>query len=232
MGANKNFAELNKVMDTLFSENGCPWEKAQTHKSIRSNLLEESYEVAEAIDDSDMSALKEELGDLLLQVILHSRIAEANGDFTLDNVMDQLSKKLISRHSHIFGQDTAKTPEEALQSWEANKMREKAILTPLENMQAVPKALPSLARAQKVIKRSSKDSMENFSVKLAVDEINHLFAKLNEDTENASKNSSNEDEMGTCGNILFLMAQILTKKQINAEFALTNAVQTFINSFM
>jgi len=225
MSKNNSFTKLNDVMDTLFGENGCPWEKAQTHQSIRADLLEESYEVAEAIDTSDMSSLKEELGDLLLQVILHSRIAEANGDFCLDDVMNQLSKKLISRHSHIFGEDTAKTPKDALQSWEANKMQEKAILTPLENMQAVPKALPALTRAQKVIKRSNNNFAKNFSEKEALSEIRILL-------ENMGKNDLIEDEMGIYGNVLFLLAQILTKKQINAEFVLTNAVQTFINSFM
>ena len=212
-------------MDTLFSENGCPWEKAQTHQSIRADLLEESYEVAEAIDNNDMSALKEELGDLLLQVIMHSRIAEAKAYFNLDDVMDQLSEKLISRHSHIFGNDEAKTPEEALQSWEDNKMREKAILTPIENMQAVPKALPALVRAQKVIKRSDKDFAENFSDKTAFNEIKDLI-------DNLQNNGSKEVQLEIIGNMLFLIAQISTKKQINVEFALTNSVQTFINSFM
>jgi len=225
MSENNSFTKLSDVMDTLFSENGCPWEKAQTHQSIRGDLLEESYEVAEAIDNSDMSALKEELGDLFLQVILHSRIAEANGEFNLDEVMERLTKKLISRHSHIFGEDTVKTSEEALQSWEANKMREKAIFTPLENMQAVPKALPALARAQKVIKRSDKDFAKGFSIKTATSEIRVLL-------DNLDKKGSNEVEIEIYGKILFLMTQILTKKQINAEFALTNAVQTFINSFM
>jgi len=127
MDENKALDKLRKVMDTLLGENGCPWDKAQTHTSLRPNLLEESQEVIEAIDSADMDSLREELGDLLLQVLFHSRIAEKAGHFNLADVIDKLADKLVSRHSHIFGSDIANSPEEALALWEANKRKEKSL---------------------------------------------------------------------------------------------------------
>lgn len=121
----KSFSELCKVMDTLLGENGCAWDKAQTHESLRPHILEESQEVVEAIDKNDKNGLCEELGDVLLQVVIHSRIAEKNGHFTLKEVIDGLSEKLIRRHSHVFGDDKAESPEEVAKIWEANKLKEK-----------------------------------------------------------------------------------------------------------
>lgn len=125
MHENERFTELCKVVDTLLGENGCPWDRAQTHTSLRPHLLEEADEVCEAIDNSDMAGLKEELGDLLLQVILHSRIAAKEGHFNLADVLDSLTEKLIRRHSHVFGDDIADTPAEVEKLWESNKKKEK-----------------------------------------------------------------------------------------------------------
>ena len=108
-------------MDYLLGNNGCPWDKAQTHESLRPNMLEEAAEAAEAIDSRDMEALAEELGDVLLQVLFHAKIAEKNGSFTIEDVLQKLSDKLISRHTHVFGSDTALTAEDALMVWEKNK---------------------------------------------------------------------------------------------------------------
>ena len=232
MNEKDSFTKLCQVIDSLLGENGCPWDKAQTHQSLRSDVLEESYEVAEAIDNEDMQSLKEELGDLLLQVMLHSKIAEKAGHFNLEEVFNHLADKLISRHSHIFGKDMAKNAEEALHTWESNKIKEKAFSTPLEYMQAVPKALPALTRAQKVIKRSNKSLVENFSTETAIEEIENLLNNLREDIDGVNNDIINEADMEICGRILFLMTQISNKKQINAEMSLTNAVQTYINSFM
>ena len=212
MREEEHFAELCKIMTTLLGENGCPWDRAQTHQTLRPHLLEEAYEVADAIDNNDKNALREELGDLLLQVIIHSKIAEKDGAFDLKDVIRDVSDKLVRRHTHIFAEDTAQTPADVEDTWEANKIKEKAISSPLENMQAVPKALPALARAQKVIKRSGKD----FSQKHLVAELQHLL---------------DDPDLVNHGNVLLLIATLFTKMQINAEFSLTNAVQEFINSF-
>ena len=218
MREEENFTELCKVVDTLLGENGCPWDKAQTHQSLRSDLLEESYEVADAIDQKDMTALCEELGDLLLHVIMHSRIAEKEGHFNLSDVVGQVADKLVRRHSHIFGGDIAVSPAEAEKTWEANKNKEKAIFTPLQNMKAVPKALPALERAQKVIKRSKMEFPGS------TDEIRTLL-------DNLEKTELEMPKMENIGRILFFIAIISTKIQINAEFSLTKVTQEFINSF-
>ena len=230
-------------MDTLLGENGCPWDRAQTHKSLRPHLLEESYEVADAIDNDDMAALSEELGDLLLQVILHSRIAEKEDHFTLGTVIDQLAEKLIRRHTHIFASDVAQSAKSAEETWEANKMKEKSISTPLENMEAVPKALPALIRTQKVIKRSGQD----FDLQDIIEEMETILQGIKkeinkeikkdikktikkETAEYKGKNGDCEDEE-IFGKFLFLTTALFAKMQLNAEFSLTNATLAFINSF-
>ena len=115
------FENLLSLMDTLLGENGCPWDREQTHESLRPNMLEEAGEAVEAIDSKDMDSLMEELGDVLLQVLFHAKIAEKNGTFTIDDVMKRLSEKLVSRHTHVFGNDAALTAEDALLVWEKNK---------------------------------------------------------------------------------------------------------------
>ena len=117
------FLGLLDVMDTLLGENGCPWDREQTHASLAENMLEEAGEAVQAIDSGNMDELAGELGDVLLQVLFHAKIAEKNGSFTIDDVMIKLKEKLIGRHSHVFGEDTAKTAEEALMVWEKNKQK-------------------------------------------------------------------------------------------------------------
>ena len=116
-----SFEQLLSLMDTLLGENGCPWDKEQTHESLRPNMLEEAQEAVEAIDSKNMDSLSEELGDVFLQVLFHAKIAEKNGSFTIDDVMQKLSNKLISRHTHVFGSDKALTAEDAVLVWERNK---------------------------------------------------------------------------------------------------------------
>ena len=118
-----SFENLLCLMDTLLGENGCPWDRAQTHESLRQNMLEEAGEAVEAIEAKDMDSLSEELGDVLLQVLFHAKIAEKNGTFTIEDVMKKLSDKLVGRHTHVFGGDNALTAEDALLIWEKNKKR-------------------------------------------------------------------------------------------------------------
>ena len=117
-----SFESLLSLMDTLLGENGCPWDKEQTHESLRLNMLEEAAEAVEAIDSKNPDALLEELGDVLLQVLFHAKIAEKSGSFTISDVIKKLSEKLVSRHTHVFGSDTALTAEDALLVWERNKI--------------------------------------------------------------------------------------------------------------
>jgi len=117
--------ELNRIMETLLGENGCPWDKEQTHESLRPNMLEEAQEAAEAIDANNPVYLCEELGDVLLQVVFHAKLAERAGTFTLDDVIRGLCDKLVRRHTHVFGADTAVSAEEAMQIWQKNKLNTK-----------------------------------------------------------------------------------------------------------
>ena len=116
------FLKLLKIMDTLLGENGCPWDREQTHESLAQNMLEEAGEAVQAIKGGDMANLKEELGDVLLQVVFHGKIAEKNGDFNMDDILEALCRKLVMRHTHVFGDDKAHTAEDALRIWRANKM--------------------------------------------------------------------------------------------------------------
>ena len=121
----EKYNALLLVMDTLLGPDGCPWDKSQTHETLRKNLKEECQEVINAINAKDWPGLCEELGDVLINVILHAKIAEKEGRFTMEDVLEGVAKKLISRHTHIFGGDKAATPEEARRIWEANKKKEK-----------------------------------------------------------------------------------------------------------
>jgi len=122
--------KLLSTMDTLLGQNGCPWDKEQTHESLCKYMLEECNEAIDAVNQLDMTALKEELGDVLLQVVFHAKIAEKAGHFTMDDVINTLTDKLISRHSHIFGSDTAQTAEDVMRIWNANKEKERATVLP------------------------------------------------------------------------------------------------------
>ena len=138
--------DLLRIMDLLRAPGGCPWDMAQTHRSIRQNMLEEAYEAADAIDHMDMDNLKEELGDVLLQVVFHASMAREAGQFTFDDVVDGVCKKLVYRHPHVFGTVEAADPEGALSAWDAQKREEKGQKTAADTLDSVARALPALTR--------------------------------------------------------------------------------------
>lgn len=152
--------DLRKIMEILRSENGCPWDKVQTHRSIRQDLLEEAYETVEAIDMESDEMLCEELGDVLLQVMFHSRIAEEEGRFTVDDVYTGVCRKMIERHPHIFGEVKVETVDDVLTNWDAIKQNSKNRETVKEQLDGVCKALPSLMLASKYISKSMKNGIE------------------------------------------------------------------------
>ncbi len=153
---NYTFDDLVQITKQLRSENGCPWDRKQTHESLRTCMKEEAYEVIEAIERHDMDNLKEELGDVLLQVTMHSEIASEQKEFTLDEVIDGICEKLIRRHPHVFGEQTVTKEEQLLDNWEEIKKKEKGEMTPLDGILRVPLALPACMRAQKVQKKAEK----------------------------------------------------------------------------
>ena len=146
--------DLRQIVEILRREDGCPWDKVQTHETLRRNLLEESAELCEAIDRADPDMMLEELGDVWLQVLFHASLEEEAGHFNLDDVADAECRKLIGRHAHVFGNAEALDPEQALRVWEEQKRSEKKHRTPGEAMDAVCRTLPALWRAEKVQKKA------------------------------------------------------------------------------
>ena len=163
-----DYADLLEIIRLLRSEDGCPWDKAQTHKSIRRGLLEEAYEAAEAIDNDDPVLLKEELGDVLMQVVFHADIESDAGRFTMDDVCDGVVKKLLFRHPHVFGDGHEDSPESVLVSWEQLKRREKGQNTVADSMDSVARSLPSLWRAEKLQKKAAAAREKTSLLKIPV----------------------------------------------------------------
>ena len=151
-------ADLLAIMETLRAPDGCPWDAEQDHHTIRKNLIEETYEVVEAIDTEDDALLREELGDVLLQVVFHARIAEEAGAFSFADVVNDICAKLVHRHPHVFGTVQADTSEQVLQNWESIKTEEKQRNTLVEKLRAIPPMMPALMRASKVSKKVGRAS--------------------------------------------------------------------------
>ena len=146
--------DLRDIMVQLRGENGCPWDKVQTHQSIKKSMIEECYEAIDALDSGDDHAFANELGDVLLQVVFHARIAEERGAFDFDDVVNEICTKLITRHTHVFGKDNAVSAEEALGQWEKNKKKEKNLDSYTAMLEDVPHYLPALMRSEKIQKKA------------------------------------------------------------------------------
>lgn len=225
-----NFQELHAIIATLRSENGCPWDRAQTHESIKSCTIEEAYEVVQAVTDltetNNPSNLKEELGDLLLQVMLHSQIAEESGEFTLEDVIDGIARKMIRRHPHVFGQETYHSIEEQQADWDEIKKKEHATAqTPQEEIVEVPAAFPALIRSQKVLKKAIKYNLTDSS-----DEA--IFKNMLESVialQMAAANPEDKDTFSArLGETLFSITQLAAKYGVHSEMALTKETEKFI----
>lgn len=220
-----NFNDLRKIMEILRGEGGCPWDREQTHESIRNDLIEETYEVIEAIDKKDSVLLEEELGDVMLQVMFHARMSEEDGIFNIDDVCDGICKKMILRHPHIFGDVKADTSAEVLANWEKIKKKEKSRKTVTENLQSVPKMLPALMRAQKIGKKA-----KNFDFASA----ESAFEKVSEECKEVSGAISEENYehiKEEIGDLLFSVANLGRKLNVDCEEALNLSSDKFIDRF-
>ncbi len=220
------FSDLKQIIDVLRGENGCPWDKVQTHESLRKDMLEEAYEAVDAIDKKDMENLKEELGDVLMQVVFHSAIANENGNFTLDDVIQGICEKMVYRHPHVFGTADAKTPDEVLQKWETLKKQEKQITTQTQAMKQIPAAMPALLQAQKVQKKAADVGFDFCDVYSALEKVQEEILELQQEIK--KENGNIEEEFG---DILFATVNIARFLKINPEFALTKSTKKFINRF-
>jgi tetrapyrrole methylase family protein/MazG family protein len=216
-------SQLLHIMKILRSPEGCPWDREQTHKSIKCDALEEVYEVADAIDNDDMVALCEELGDMLLQVVFHSRIGEENGEFSFEDVVDGVSKKLVLRHPHVFGEEHLTTSSDVLDRWDSIKKEEKNQTTVTDTLKSVPKAFPALMRASKVQKRIIKAGVKT--------EDN--FYKLEKDLtafKNVVSACDKDKIFEVYGDLLYSLAGLQNLLGINSEEALNAATERTINN--
>lgn len=177
------FDDLCGIMTVLRGEGGCPWDREQTHESIRNSLIEETYEAVEGIDNGDMTLLREELGDVMLQVVFHSEIERERGGFNIDDVITDECKKLISRHPHIFAEAKADTSEEVLDAWDKIKAKEKKRKTTSQKLRSIPASLPALMRADKLGAISKKAGFDFESAKDAFDKIVEETDEVHEQME-------------------------------------------------
>ena len=216
-----DFEHLNEIMRRLCGPGGCPWDRAQTHESLRTCMLEEAYEVIDAIDEGDMDHLYDELGDVLLQVAIHAELARLHGEFDIGDVTTAICEKMISRHTHVFGADSADDADQVLDLWSRNKMNERGQKTHVEAMKAVTRALPSLLRAVKVLKRSAEAGMQ--------DEDASALARRCAGRLEALPSPANAEAW--LGEVLMGVCGVARLFKVDPEIALNGAVNRLIERF-
>ena len=224
---NYTFDDLVSILRTLRGEKGCPWDRVQTHETIKMNLIEEAYEALESLDYGTKDQFADELGDILLQVVFHSLIGEDDDTFSLSDVLRHVCQKMISRHSHIFGTDTAETPEEVLVTWEKNKQKEKGQKSYTESMEGVCSYLPALIKAQKVQQKAAKVGFDWPSVQGALDKLSEEVCELKEAVEEQNDEHMSEE----LGDVLFSAVNVARFCGVQSEEALSQTVKKFINRF-
>ena len=221
--------DFRGIIARLRAPEGCPWDRAQTHQSLRGCMIEEAYEAVDAIrilsETGNSENLQEELGDVLMQVVFHAEIETEQGGFTMGDVIQGICEKMIYRHPHVFGSGKADTAEEVLINWEELKKKEKRQETQTEVMQSVPEALPALIRARKVQKKAAD---VGFDFPVTADAMRKVYEEVQELEQAVRENGEIEEEFG---DILFALVNISRFLKINPEFALTKAIKKFINRF-
>jgi tetrapyrrole methylase family protein / MazG family protein len=211
--------DFRRLIHLLRQKDGCPWDSVQTHASIRNNFLEETYEVCEAIDNGDNALLKEELGDVLMQVIFHASIEEDAGHFDLDDVADSACKKLIFRHPNLFSEEGSSL------SWDELKQQEKGYTTRTQSLNAVARSLPALWRAKKVQKRAASFGFDWPDVAPAMHKVEEEYQELRQAID---EQSNIEEELG---DLLFAVVNAARHLNIDPEQALNRATDKFISRF-
>ena len=220
-----DFEDLVLLVEVLRSERGCPWDREQTHGSIRKDLIEETYEVVEAIDTEDPVLLREELGDLLLQVVFHAAIETEEKRFDIHDVANDICVKLIHRHPHVFGTVEAETSEQVLSNWEIIKSEEKERRTVTDKLRSIPPMLPALMRAEKVGKKAKCFDFSN---------AEEVLEKLKEETrevEDAMASGERAQLQEEQGDLLLTVTSLCRKLSIEPEVALNQATEKFIDRF-
>jgi tetrapyrrole methylase family protein/MazG family protein len=222
-----SFDDLCLLAKILRSEGGCPWDREQTHKSIRKDIIEETYEVIEAINKKDNELLCEELGDLLMQVVFHAQMESEEGNFDFNTVADGVCKKLIVRHPHVFGETRISGVDDVLTNWDAIKKETKGQKTTTESMLSVPRELPALMRATKLQKKAADVGFDWNDVSGALDKLEEEVAELRQ----AISNRDNDNIREELGDILFSAVNVSRFVKADAEEALTQASDKFLARF-
>ncbi len=223
-----NIEDLLHIMELLRGPGGCPWDAEQTHESIRKDFIEETYEVIEAINKNDKELLKEELGDVLLQVAFHTQIEKEVDSFDFSDVCDGICKKLIERHPHVFGEVSVSSTDEVLSNWDTIKRKSKGQKTQGSSMLKVPKELPALMRAQKIQQKAKKAGFDWDNIDGAFEA---LYSELDE-LKNAIKNGTADDVKGEMGDLLFSCVNVSRFLDVESEEALTLSNEKFISRYV
>ena len=211
------FEDLVEIMRILQGPEGCPWDKAQTHASLRPFMLEETYEAIDAINEGDTDHLYDELGDILMQVVMHAEIGKNHGEFDISDSITAICEKMIQRHTHIFGSDHADNPEEVLDIWSKNKMKERGQQTHTEVLQEVSRSFPALMRACKLVDKASRAGVSQ-------DDARAILS----DAKSCIDNVRDEE---TLGDLLLMVCALAKRMKIDAEIALNCACDRFISRF-
>jgi tetrapyrrole methylase family protein/MazG family protein len=229
---NRTFARLHEIVGILRSPEGCPWDREQTHQSIRKNLIEETYEVIETIDEDDPMHMQEELGDMMLQIMLHSQMEEELGTFTVYDVIQTLNEKLLFRHPHVFGDQSAGDADEALKNWEQMKAEEKRLKGLDESvasvLDGVPRDLPALMKAYKIQKKAAKVGFD-------WEDLNGVYSKIEEEfmelKQAVAQGEPVEDQVGELGDLLFAVVNAARFIHADPEEALAMTNRKFVSRF-
>lgn len=221
-----SYEDLLRVVADLREPDGCPWDRVQTLESMTDCVIEECYEAVNAVREHDMDNLREELGDVLLQVVMYSQVTKEQGIFTIEDVIDELCQKLVRRHTHVFGEATAENAEDSLANWEANKAKEKKsdVEAGKNELERVPQTLPALWRAQKVMKKARKSGLNK-----ETDES--LDQKIRNDYEALNQAVSGKDQKrieDAAGALLLHISDLVGRSGVNAENSLTTSIEQYI----
>ncbi|MBE6817635.1 MAG: nucleoside triphosphate pyrophosphohydrolase [Ruminococcaceae bacterium] len=219
--------DLVEIIRLLRTPEGCPWDREQSHESIKKNFIEETYEVIEAINKDNPAMLREELGDVLMQVLLHAQMEQEKGNFDFHDIVNELAQKLVIRHPHVFGNEHCENAEEVLVTWDRVKTETKNQTTITEAMEAIPKELPALMRAQKIQKKAAKVGFDWDDVSGALEKVHSECAEL----EQAIQSGNRSDCFEELGDLLFSCVNVSRFLHCDSEESLTAASDKFMARF-